>query len=1389
MENKIPIIKKTKKSRDKSKGVTIPPIEYYKKNIKKPSPNKTINLTKKKFSSDDFDLDNKEKTEFLLTQTNVKPYKLKGNEIRKFENIYSPRTSFVIQQEKEEKLLQDLGKGFDPISIKIMKSFFKERLGEITKEEFIGLLQNNLLTWHPELPNRDIVMKKLLAKIYEDIDLDNNKKVSWDELIEFMMNASYNIQNKKNYESKNFIPLKKIIDDSEYTDIVSHAFYIEKYNLIGIVIEGKSYILFYEAENCKKQKAFIDVKETQQKIDEMKIKELGERAKEKLERKEELKLLKLKNNLNLQKIKGITTSVDFEKNSLKKNKFNLDINSIKKRDETPEKIKRELKHLNADYIINNKKDFNKKLTILCTVFVNEYDILFVSSSNNKISAWKYEENEFRNINMIEGESRDKFDFTCAILDAELPQQTLEWDPIQKILYSGQADGKILMWDINKSKSLSNSTLDYEIAKKNHDDDIRKNRIINVDDIEVKNDNYDEQTIKEYLHKIADIGGKKNFIEKVTEKTKKIKLYGDNAFMSNKMDFSLDNVSVSCIKFIQKMQYLAAGYYSGTLILWDTVLKEHRKFYTDQKTGIYQIEYDMSKNLIFTCGFDHDIYIYDPYVDSRCVHKLRGHNYSINSISSINSGSEFISIDIYGNIKIWDMSNFYNYQSINLNETLNLFKIKNNQNQVKRKISSNQKMIYLSKVKKILTFGEKLMMFGMLSTKLSDLCDPQLVLGCFYKSLKFNFYTICLKKIKIWNIFNGKLKYVFDDFLPSQNSEITAFSTDKSLKKLFIGDCFGNLLCLNLNTCKILKKYESHKSEIASLYHSQKSNLLISLDINSVIKIHKDEDFNDNHMIKEFSLENNFIKCLKLNDDYSRIIMGTAKGELKYFDIEHLKLDTSINQKKEEKMKSREEDPINEIYSFDDFPLCLAFHESAMNVFEIIPPTYYKYRKFGKFKNVICKDNIERKVKITACEYDKNSMILFTGDLFGFVHCYNLKNVFDNVKFLNHNESSKDDIQYLHNLENLKLEKIFSFEACKERINHINYPDINPNIIVITGSDRRVKLFSSENGTFIDEFKQSSENMITYPIGLKYYFSDPFISKINSDEELKYDYIYRKDIINFKQNKINQEINNMKANRKPLYDYIDNLIKLNAKERLYLMTKNADIPLDKSTSWKFEPNLDNINNKERKLSTIDNKEKILFEYNPIDSKNYYPKFINYMDPEKIKEFSDAVNNKMRKVQLNLAKIELENKKYNNEKENQKKMYYSYNKNKKINILLDNDTKKRDFNISRISQKKNNIREKFDKYRFDFALKYNDLKIMLNNKISSKYTILNEDKINEKKYLLTSNNLLNRKQSPNIHILPKINKDKRETFHQENKNHLDDSDETKEKLKYKSIQTNK
>ena len=204
MENKTPIKKRKKIKKKLGKSI---PNNFYKTSINNSPINKNYNSKNESPNKDNSD--NIEKNKNITTNSVNKKEQLKGNEIRKFESIYSPRTSFIKQLEKEEKLLQDLRESFDPISIKIFKSFYKERLGEIDKAEFIGLLKNNLLTWHPELPNRENIMIKLLAKIFEEIDIDNNKNVSWDELIEFVINASMNTENKKNYEPKSFIPLKK----------------------------------------------------------------------------------------------------------------------------------------------------------------------------------------------------------------------------------------------------------------------------------------------------------------------------------------------------------------------------------------------------------------------------------------------------------------------------------------------------------------------------------------------------------------------------------------------------------------------------------------------------------------------------------------------------------------------------------------------------------------------------------------------------------------------------------------------------------------------------------------------------------------------------------------------------------------------------------------------------------------------------------------------------------------------------------------------------------------------------------------------------------------------------------------------------------------------------
>ena len=57
-------------------------------------------------------------------------------------------------------------------------------------------------------------------------------------------------------------------------------------------------------------------------------------------------------------------------------------------------------------LIKNKKKTRKKkqlkITIIKTIFIEEYDILLISSSNNKITAWKYNRSllDFQNLNSI-----------------------------------------------------------------------------------------------------------------------------------------------------------------------------------------------------------------------------------------------------------------------------------------------------------------------------------------------------------------------------------------------------------------------------------------------------------------------------------------------------------------------------------------------------------------------------------------------------------------------------------------------------------------------------------------------------------------------------------------------------------------------------------------------------------------------------------------------------------------------------------------------------------------------------------------------------------------------------------------------------------------------------
>ena len=1187
------------------------------------------------------------------------------NKYQQFQLIYSPRTTYSNDLEYQEQLFNDLTLNFDPITIKIIKKHFKERLGSLYINQFIAILKNHLLSWHPEINNREKVLIKLLHRLFQEIDLNNNGSMEWSEFCNYIIHNSNNLAsqvagetkaiNNSNYKNKFYSLSKTIIDTKDFAETISNMFYIEKFNLIGIIEEGKSIIHFIDATTNKKCKNFIDIKNIQRDLDLYDQKELNNRmrkkAKELKKKKAAAAMLNSNNcnsNSNLSNNRNFFSNLNLNKsniiNSVEKNhQSNLDINnkmmSTKKikynynsDSSSNSKYKSKGKRNKGMNKIQNKEDIvihesYRKVGILTTLFIQEYDLLLVSQTNKKITAWRYIGGDFKNDNNMKYFSNDKSHVAFEIIITELPQYCMTWDSINKHLYTGQEDGKIHKWDLFKSHSLG---------------------VLDCDSILSENEKCEKEKKKKsamFVNEHKDGNG---------SNIKKIVNFGSKESKSiNKLKSKVNYESrdfVTSLLIINKIQVLAASYLNGKIILWDTLLMNIRKQYKNKlKTGIYHIVYDSSKNLIFSCGFDSKIMVYDPYIESE-IYTLPGHMVSISNMVINQKENELISYDITGNIRIWDTNSFVCTQSISPYEgdySISEYRKK------KKNFKTKSNIILVKKSKKIMCFKKHNIKILEIDKSLNpNLCDDHVVFSSYYDIISKIIITVCLRKIKMWNPFTGKISKVYED---PMKGEITALVMDSSYKRIFLGDNNGNIKCFNLKNGKFLKDLDSHdNSEISFLIHSQLLEKVISASIDNTIKIHDDKELNESLLIKEFKILNYNIKSMVLMENLTRLVIGLSSGICKFYDIEHYRYDSDLNN------TDTMRDDITAIYQFNNFipkffeinylnnnytklskdrdnnlssksNICISSNklnkvsedannninlleyfekdnvdssninykeknvkrsansknkvefenDSFIKYYNIIitahasgkcklmwtPPSNLKFNTIYEFVHLnIAEDDSEvmrgekailnnKEIKnsdinisnniqtsnskftttlnklnkdednksnnindsnnsnkkniniygnhtpISCLEFDYENYRLFTGDQLGNIRCYDFSNIFKRIdEFLeagvrNNSLIEQDIYNYKTDKGYIKAHTIWYVEAHKESIKHLHYAMINPNVILSTSHDLRVKLYKANTGEYIDDLKQGSNKIHSVPIGIKYKGVDPITSML------------------------------------------------------------------------------------------------------------------------------------------------------------------------------------------------------------------------------------------------------------------------------------------------------
>lgn len=108
--------------------------------------------------------------------------------------------------------------------------------------------------------------------------------------------------------------------------------------------------------------------------------------------------------------------------------------------------------------------------------------------------------------------------------------------------------------------------------------------------------------------------------------------------------------ISDLISIPKLELLVSCSQDRNIILWDTITSSPRRIYSSHSKGVLSLAFNQDYRLLFSAGFDHDIYVWNPYIDS-VAFVIEGHNSSLVGVRALPGTPQIVSTDIDGWVKV------------------------------------------------------------------------------------------------------------------------------------------------------------------------------------------------------------------------------------------------------------------------------------------------------------------------------------------------------------------------------------------------------------------------------------------------------------------------------------------------------------------------------------------------------------------------------------------------------------------------------------------------------------------------------------------------------------------------------------------------------------------
>jgi WD40 repeat protein len=107
--------------------------------------------------------------------------------------------------------------------------------------------------------------------------------------------------------------------------------------------------------------------------------------------------------------------------------------------------------------------------------------------------------------------------------------------------------------------------------------------------------------------------------------------------------------------LKRLNNIASVSLDKTVCLWDSYTNERILQLHGHQKGAFDITYSPDYRLLVSCGFEHDAYVWSPFVNS-LVFRLKGHHASLVGARAVENSPELLTADTSGVIKLWDLRN-------------------------------------------------------------------------------------------------------------------------------------------------------------------------------------------------------------------------------------------------------------------------------------------------------------------------------------------------------------------------------------------------------------------------------------------------------------------------------------------------------------------------------------------------------------------------------------------------------------------------------------------------------------------------------------------------------------------------------------------------------------